>query len=300
MRQWLRLIALLFTALLPAGAMATCAVQRDLSSLHQISAGFLNYLETGKGGYHVQHLRSWTSENPPTALLQRMRAVGIIAAEPQAMELLKRQQALLQILTDQGRAVAKASARQMGAQKLTSQFGILVEALPCDHAKEEGNGSKLVAVAADDARQRQQMINAGIAWVSFVVLGGSVLYFLDRIGIRRIRRTKRFPCAVPCVLQAGGRTLEGHLVDLSRAGAKLRPDVPLVVSGRVELRFGGHTIEAQVKWQTADYVGVRFAKDFNFMQLHRLLEAFPMEDLEAGGNPVGAQTNGRRGRALKT
>lgn len=299
MRQWLGIIALLATALLPAGGMAACAVQRDLSGLHQISKGFLSYLETGQGSYHVQHMKSWLSTHPPAPLRQRMRAVGIIAAEPKAIELVKRQQALMQILASQGRAAAQASARQLGVQQMTSQFGALVEALPCDQAKEEGNGSKLVAVAAADARQRQQIINAGIAWISFLVLGGSALYFLDRIGIRRIRRTKRFPCAVPCVLQAGGRTLEGHLVDLSRAGAKLRPDVPLVVSGRVMLRFGGYTVEAQVRWQTADYVGVQFAKDFNFLQLHRLLEAFPMADLEAGGNPLGAQA-ARSTRALKT
>ncbi|MEX0303072.1 MAG: PilZ domain-containing protein, partial [Leisingera sp.] len=169
----------------------------------------------------------------------------------------------------------------MGVYDLTAEFGVQVEALPCDQVKDDGHGSKLVAVAAADARQRQQMINAAIAWVSFLVLGGSVLYFLDRIGIRKIRRTKRYPCAVPCTLQAGGRIMNAHLVDLSRAGAKVRPDAPCDASGRVTLTFGGYTVQAQVRWKTTDYFGVKFSKDFNFLQLHRLLEAFPMEGEEA-------------------
>lgn len=298
MRRWLVIASLLLlSGLLPVRADASCAVHQDLSGLHRASRGMLAYLETGEGAYHVQLLQSWMSVNPPEPLQQRMRAVGIIAAAPHALELVKRQQALLQILSTQGRIAARDSARHLKAQALVAEFGTLVEALPCDQVKEEGYGSKLVAVAAADARMRQQIINAGIAWVSFLVLGGSILYFLDRIGIRRIRRTKRFPCAVPCALQSGSRSLRGHLVDLSRAGAKLRPDVPLVVSGRVVLHFGGHTVEAQVRWQTADYIGVQFSKDFNFLQLHRLLEAFPMEDLDraagAGARPVrGAARSG--------
>ena len=281
MRRWLLItLLLLLTGWMPLRAQASCAVHQDLSNLHRASRGVLTYLETGEGAYHLQRLRSWMSVNPPEPLLQRMRAVGIIAVAPQASELLKRQRTLLQIYASQGRIAARDSARHLNVRQLVADFGTLVEALPCDRIKEEGYGSKLVAVAAEDARMRQQIINAGIAWVSFLVLGGSILYFLDRIGIRRIRRTKRFPCAVPCSLQAGGRSLHGHLVDLSRAGAKLRPDVPLVVSGRVELQFGGYTVAAHVRWQTADYIGVKFVNDFNFLQLHRLLEAYPLEDLE--------------------
>lgn len=289
MQRWLLILALLLTGLLPLRAEASCAVHQDLSNLHRASRGVLSYLETGEGAYHLQGLRSWMSVHPPEPLLQRMRAVGITAAAPPAMELLKRHQALLHIHASQGRIAARDSARHLKVAELVAEFGVLVEALPCDQVKEEGFGSKLVAVAAEDARMRQQIINAGIAWVSFLVLGGSILYFLDRIGIRRIRRTKRFPCAVPCTLQAGSRTLRGHLVDLSRAGAKLRPDVPLVVSGRVGLQFGGYTVTAQVRWQTADYIGVQFTKDFNFMQLHRLLEAYPMEALDSGDVKAGAR-----------
>jgi len=279
MRQWLSITALLLViGLFPGHASASCTVHQDLSNLHRASKGFLSYLSTGQGGYHVQQLQSWLRSNPPAPLRQRMRAVGIQSVEAGTIQLLKQQKALLQILSSQGRTVALESARHMGVHDLTSEFGIQVEALPCDQVKESGNGSKLVAVAAADARQRQQMINAAIAWVSFLVLGSSVLYFLDRIGIRKIRRTKRYPCAVPCVLETGGRTVQSHLVDLSRAGAKVRPDTHCEVSGRVTLRFGGYTVNANVRWKTAGYIGVQFTKDFNFLQLHRLLEAYPMED----------------------
>ncbi|UWQ55407.1 PilZ domain-containing protein [Leisingera caerulea] len=279
MRQWLSIAAtLLVIGLSPGPANAGCAVHRDLSDLHRATKGFLSYLSSGKAAYSVQHLRSWISANPPAPLRQRMRAVGIQSVEPGTMELLKKQTMVLQILDSQGRAAALESARHMGIQDLATEFGIRVEALPCDQVKDDGDGSKLVAINAADARQRQQIINAAIAWVSFLVLGGSVLYFLDRIGIRKIRRTKRYPCSVPCVLQAGGRTVPAHLVDLSRAGAKVRPDAPCEIASRVTLSFGGYTLDASVRWQTADYFGVKFSRDFNFLQLHRLLEAFPLED----------------------
>lgn len=283
MRQWLPIAAtLLVVGLSPVHAGASCAVHRDLSDLHRATRGFLSYLSTGQGAYSVQHLRSWISANPPAPLRQRMRAVGIQSVEPGTMELLKQQTVVLQILDSQGRAAALETARHMRIHDLAADFGTRVEALPCDQVKDDGNGSKLVAVNAEDARQRQQIINAAIAWVSFLVLGGSVLYFLDRIGIRKIRRTKRYPCAVPCVLQVGDRTVPAHLVDLSRAGAKVRPDAPCEIPSRVTLSFGGYTVESSVRWQTADYFGVKFSKDFNFMQLHRLLEAFPMEDEDGG------------------
>ncbi|WP_291737598.1 PilZ domain-containing protein [Leisingera sp. F5] len=278
MRQWLPITALLLViGLLPERAVASCAVHQDLSNLHRASKGFLSYLNTGQSAFYVQHLRSWISTNPPAPMRQRMKAVGIQSAAVSMEELLKQQQVLLKILSSQGRAAALETARHLGTPVLASEFGTRVEALPCDQVKESGNGSKLVAVAASDARQQQQIRNAAIAWLSFLVLGGSALYFLDRIGIRKIRRTKRYPCAVPCVLQAGGRTVQAHLVDLSRAGAKVRPDSPCEISGRVTLNFGGYTMEAQVRWQTAGYCGVQFSKDFNFMQLHRLLEAFPLQ-----------------------
>ncbi|WP_241482260.1 PilZ domain-containing protein [Leisingera sp. ANG-Vp] len=218
-----------------------------------------------------------------------MRAVGIQSVESDTIQLLQKQTAILKILASQGREVAQESARHMGVHELTEEFGIQVEALPCDQVKESGNGSKLVAVGADDARQRQQMINAAIAWLSFLVLGGSLLYFLDRIGIRRIRRTKRYPCAVPCTIQAGAKAFPAHLVDLSRAGAKVRLDASGEVPGRVILTFGGYTMPAQVRWQTPDYFGVKFSNDFNFLQLHRLLEAFPMEDEDAPRSAVRAR-----------
>ncbi|MFY0311439.1 PilZ domain-containing protein [Leisingera sp. D0M16] len=283
MRQWLPIAAtLLVIVLTPVHAAAGCAVHRDLSDLNRATRGFLSYLSTGHGAYSVQHLRSWISANPPAPLRQRMRAVGIQSVEPRTMELLKQQTVLLQILASQGRTAALQTARHMGVHDLAEEFGTRVEALPCDQVKDEGYGSKLVAVAASDARQRQQIINAAIAWVSFLVLGGSVLYFLDRIGIRKIRRTKRYPCSVPCVLHAGDRTVPAHLVDLSRAGAKVRPDAPCEIPARVTLIFGGFTVDANVRWQTADYFGVKFHKDFNFLQLHRLLEEFPMEDEDGG------------------
>ncbi|KIC25362.1 MULTISPECIES: PilZ domain-containing protein [unclassified Leisingera] len=279
MRQWLPTAAVLLTlSLLPLRAEAACPVHQDLSGLNRASAGFLSYLETGEGAYYVQQLNSWIGTNPPAPLKQRMRAVGIQQVEAGTLKLMQQSTVLLQILSSQGRQVALETARHMGVFALQSDYGIRVEALPCDQIKEDGFGSKLVAINANDARQRQQIINAAIAWVSFLVLGGSVLYFLDRIGIRKIRRTKRYPCAVPCVLQAGGRTVRGHLVDLSRAGAKVHPDTQVDASGRVKLNFGGYTVDAQVRWKTADYVGVQFIKEFNFMQLHRLLEEFPMEE----------------------
>ncbi|NSY36908.1 PilZ domain-containing protein [Leisingera sp. ANG59] len=279
MRKWLPTAAVLLTlSLFPGPADAACPVHQDLSDLNRASAGFLGYLETGQSPYYVQQLDSWIGANPPAPLKQRMRAVGIQQVEAGTLKLMQQNKVLLQILSSQGRQAALEGARHMGIYELQSKYGILVEALPCDQIKEDGFGSKLVAVSANDARQRQQIINAAIAWVSFLVLGGSVLYFLDRIGIRKIRRTKRYPCAVPCVLQTGGRTVQGYLVDLSRAGAKVRPNAQCDASGRVTLRFGGHTVDANVRWKTADYIGVQFAKEFNFMQLHRLLEEFPMED----------------------
>ncbi|MBY6138484.1 PilZ domain-containing protein [Leisingera daeponensis] len=279
MRKWLPTAAVLLTLSLMAGrAAASCPVHQDLSDLNRASAGFLSYLETGQGSFYVQQLNSWISTNPPAPLRQRMRAVGIQQVEPGAVRLIQQSSVLLKMLYSQGRPAALESARHMGLYELRAEYGALVEALPCDQIKEDGFGSKLVAINANDARQRQQIINAAIAWISFLVLGGSVLYFLDRIGIRKIRRTKRYPCAVPCVLQAGGRTVRAHLVDLSRAGAKVHPDAQFDASGRVRLTFGGYTVDAQVRWKTADYIGVQFTKEFNFMQLHRLLEEFPMQE----------------------
>ncbi|WP_424979566.1 PilZ domain-containing protein [Leisingera sp. S232] len=279
MRKWLATAVVLLTLTLqPDRAQASCPVHEDLSDLNRASAGFLAYLETGKSPFYVPQLNSWIRMNPPAPLKQRMRAVGIQQVEADTLKLMKQSTVLLQMLSRQGRLATQESARHMGLRDLLFRYGRMVEALPCDQIKEDGFGSKLVAINANDARQRQQIINAAVAWVSFLVLGGSILYFLDRIGIRKIRRTKRYPCAVPCVVTADGQTVRAHLVDLSRAGAKVRPNTQCEASGRVRLQFGGYTIDAQVRWKTQDYIGVKFVNDFNFMQLHRLLEEFPMEE----------------------
>ncbi|MFW8593274.1 PilZ domain-containing protein [Cribrihabitans neustonicus] len=266
-------------------AAAGCELHHDLSLLHRTAKGYIHYLETGEKPVMAQRLQRWISRNPAPELKPRMRAAGLESVLNETLALVEQQQQFLRVHQAQGRRAALEAVDRVNGHAVAEKFGKRVEHLACDPNEQTTMRSKLVAVAAAEAQQRRQMINVGIAWVSFIVLGGSILYFLDRLGIRRIRRTKRYTCSLPVVVNTGSSVISARLVDISRAGAKVRPDGPLSVGGKVALTFSIYHKEAHVMWHTPDYFGVKFAEEFNPMQLHKLLEDYPAEAAAAKPTP---------------
>ncbi|MFW8634267.1 PilZ domain-containing protein [Cribrihabitans pelagius] len=278
MRRWFAIAAVLLMAALSAGrAAAGCELHQDLSLLHRTAKGYIHYLETGENAVMAQRLQRWISRNPAAELKPRMRAAGLESVLADTLALMRQQAQILQVHQAQGRTAALKAVNRANGHASAEKFGKRVEHLACDPDERTTMRSKLVAVAAAEAQQRRQMINVGIAWVSFIVLGGSILYFLDRLGIRRIRRTKRHTCSLPVVVNTGSSVISARFVDISRAGAKVRPDGPFTVGGKVALTFSIYHKEAHVMWHTQDYFGVRFAEEFNPLQLHKLLEDYPAE-----------------------
>lgn len=278
MRRWFVIAAAFLLAGITAGrAEAGCELHHDLSLLHRTASGYIEHLETGEKPVMAQRLQRWLGRNPAAELKPRMRAAGLETVLAETLALMQQQAHFLQIYQARGRSAALEAVNRANGHATTEKYGKRVERLACDPNERTTMRSRLVAVAAAEAQQRRQMINVGIAWVSFIVLGGSILYFLDRLGIRRIRRTKRHTCSLPVVVNTGTSVISARIVDISRAGAKVRPDGPFTVGGKVALTFSIYHKEAHVMWHTPDYFGVKFAEEFGPLQLHKLLEDYPAE-----------------------
>ncbi len=85
------------------------------------------------------------------------------------------------------------------------------------------------------------------------------------------RRTKRFPCNIPVLVQIEGKTSMQRLVDLSRSGANMENQLGLDIGNEVALSFGGVKRTATVTWCNSHFSGVQFGKILSNQNLTDIL-----------------------------
>ena len=75
------------------------------------------------------------------------------------------------------------------------------------------------------------------------------------------RRERRYPCNLPARLCARALMSRGHIVDISRRGAKFAVQEHTFRPGQTgDLRMGGMKLEIRIIWANASFVGVKFRR----------------------------------------
>ncbi|KIC25363.1 MULTISPECIES: PilZ domain-containing protein [unclassified Leisingera] len=253
----------------------TCVLQSDLVIFQHEARQFLEYLRTGNGPRAARQLEHWLEDHPDVTLRMQMRRAGMDAYEPLAMRLITQQKGLLQVYNRHGQAKAEVSAQRLGTSALLEEFAARIIPLPCDYAPEKESSADTAAGMGRIRGISQETAIAGS--LSALVLGGGGMFLAERVARRHRRRRRRYPCSLPCSLKTPAQMLRAKLVDISRMGAKIRiwqlPGTPLPPPKKdvIAVFPGVGEIRAQVTWQSADYVGVKFLKPMTAEELRSLL-----------------------------
>ncbi|WP_082015788.1 PilZ domain-containing protein [Leisingera sp. ANG-M7] len=307
MKHWPLILAALaasvaaWTGARPAAASrATCLLQSDLVMFQHEARGFLEHLQTGNNPVKARLLQHWLEDHPVVTLRMQMRRSGMEVYEPLAIRLITQQKGLLQVYNRHGIAKAGTSAERLGTATLLEEFAARIIPLPCDFAPQQKNEADTPAGIGRIRGISQETAIASS--LSVLLLAGGGLFLAERIARRHRRRRRRHPCLLNCDLKRNRQTLRAKLVDISRMGAKVRvwqlPGIPaLSPKDEVMAVFPGlEDIRAQVTWQNADYVGMKFSKPMTAEELQLLLSlskqtAAPAAEAESGAhaNPVSAQ-----------
>ncbi len=259
-----------------AASRATCMLQSDLVTFQHGARGFLEHLKHGNAPGDVTLLRHWLEQHSVVNLRMSMRRAGLETFEPMAVRLITQQKGLLQIYDRNGTAAAMSSAERLNTAALLNQFARRIIPLACDlPAGEVRAGSGGNGAGGEQWMSRETAIATSF---TALILGGAGLVIGERLARRHRRRSKRYPCSLPCSLQTNQQLLRAKLVDISRMGAKVRiwnlSGSPLpAVRSAVTVAFPAvDEIQAQVIWQSADYVGVNFTKPMSRETLQTLLK----------------------------
>lgn len=252
-----------------------CELQSDLVIFQHEARGFLQHLRTGNNPRTARQLAHWLEEHPVVSLRMQMQRTGMEAYEPLAVRLVTQQKGLLRVYNMHGTAKAGTSAERLGTAALLEEFAARIIPLPCDYAAEKESTADTAAGMGRIRGISQETAIAGS--LSALFLGGGAMFLAERVARRHRRRRRRYPCSLPCSLQTRSQLLRGKLVDISRMGAKIRvwhlpgtalpspkKEITAILPGVGETR-------AQVTWQSADYVGVKFSKPMSGEDLRALL-----------------------------
>jgi hypothetical protein len=91
---------------------------------------------------------------------------------------------------------------------------------------------------------------------------------------QRRRNLPRIPLVCGGRLKSGGRSIGGHLLDISQAGARLRVDVSQVELGEAGLSLPGlESISGLIRWITTDQAGLSFNECLSFEKLASWIHA---------------------------
>ncbi|MEW2913350.1 PilZ domain-containing protein [Leisingera sp. JC11] len=258
-----------------AASQATCMLQSDLVIFQHEARGFLEHLRTGNDPGKATRLQHWLEDHPVVTLRMQMRQAGMALYEPLAMRLLTQQKGLLQVYSRHGSAKAETSAERLGTAALLEEFAARIISLPCKYDPDQ---EQVADRAAGIARIKGISQETALASsLSALVLGCGGLILAERVARRHRRRRRRYPCPLPCSLKANRQMLRAELVDISRMGAKIRvwqlPGTPLPPprSEVMAILPGVEEIRAQVTWQSADCVGVKFSEPVTGEDLRTLL-----------------------------
>lgn len=281
MKHWPILLALLAApaALLTdagaaAASRATCMLQSDLVMFQHEARGFLEHLRTGNDPGKARQLQHWLEDHPVVSLRMSMRRAGMEMYEPLATRLITQQKGLLEVYRRQGQAKAETSAKRLGTAALLEEFAARIIPLPCDFSPERAQTADRASGMGPVRGISQE--TAVVSSLSALLLASGGLLLAERLARRHRRRRRRFPCSLPCSLKSGSLLLRAKLVDISRMGAKIRvwhlPGTPLPASKcEVTVTFPElGDIRAQVTWQSADYVGLKFSRQITGENLRTL------------------------------
>ncbi|MFY0311438.1 PilZ domain-containing protein [Leisingera sp. D0M16] len=241
---------------------------------------FHEMLQTGKDTGEAHRLRHWLVDHPQEELRIRMRRSGLQNYELITLDLIDHTEALLEIHLKYGPGKAQADAKLWSTEALLESYAARIIPLPCDFIPpEDARGSSLTGLGKLKQLPQETVIAGSLL---SLVLGAAGMILLERLARRRLRRAKRHPCLLPCILVSDGHRFDARIEDVSQLGAKIRvwlddgKATPLI-TGKIAAEVCGRmVIEAQTNWQNNNYVGVKFRRRLTRDELKVLLVSKPV------------------------
>lgn len=261
----------------PSSSRAACMLLSDLVLMQHQMRKFHKMLQTGNDTGEARSLRNWLTNHPRVELRIRLRRAGMQSFERLTLDLITRHKSLLEIHRRHGPGKAAANAKRRGTEALLETYAARIIPLPCNFVPPQDTAGVTPSGLGRLERLPQETVIAGSLLT--LVLGAAVAFLLERFTRRRLRLSRRHPCALPCILDSGGHRLEARIVDISRRGAKIRvgledsQDVPEIEGDVMVNASGLMQLEAQTIWQNNDYLGVKFSRPLARGQLKKLLKA---------------------------
>lgn len=259
----------------PTSSRATCMLLSDLALMQYQMRKFHDMLKTGSGTGEARRLHHWLDDHPQVELRIRMRRAGLQNFERATLDLMTRHKGLLEIHRRHGPAKALAEAERLGTDARLQTYAARILPLPCNFAPSEDTPG---AALSGLGRLKDLPQEAAIAGsLLTLILGAAAAGLMQRLARRRLRLSRRHPCALPCILDCGGHRFEARIVDISRLGAKVRvgledgQPVPLIRGDVTAAVAGLPPIEAQTSRQDHDYVGIKFSRRLARAELKKLL-----------------------------
>lgn len=260
----------------PSPSRATCELLSDLVFMQHQMREYHQVLRTGKGSGEAQRLRNWLADHPQVDLRIRLRRAGMHRYERLTLNLITRYKGLLEIHRRHGAEAAAANAKRRRTAALLETYAARIVPLPCNYVPPQDTEGVSLSGIGKLKQLPQEAVIAGSLLT--LILGAAAAVLLERLARRRLRLSRRHPCALPCILKSGDFRFEARIVDISRLGAKVRvgledgQPVPLI-EGEVAAEAAGLLlIEAQATWQNNDYVGIKFSKRLSRGHLKKLLK----------------------------
>lgn len=95
---------------------------------------------------------------------------------------------------------------------------------------------------------------------------GGLLY----VKLRRRRRHTRYRCYFPTEVIIDGRQVQGHVLDFSRSGVKIRTERAVDVADKINVVIGPKKRAALIRWRRGQTIGVEFAETLSRTGLSNL------------------------------
>ncbi|UWQ55406.1 PilZ domain-containing protein [Leisingera caerulea] len=268
----------------PSASRATCMLLSDLVMMQHQMRQFHEMLKTGNDTGEARRLRNWLVDHPQVDLRIRLRRAGMQSYERSTLDLITRYKSLLEIQRRHGRRKAAANAQRRGTETLLQVYAARIVPLPCNYVPPQGTAGAALSGLGKLKRLPQETVIAGSLLT--LILGAAAAFVLQRLARRRLRLSRRHPCALPCILKCGDYRFEARIVDISRLGAKVRvgledgQTVPAIAGDVTAGVTGLPPLEAQALRQDHDYVGIKFARRLSRGQLKTLLKRNAAQTVE--------------------
>ncbi|CUI01018.1 PilZ domain-containing protein [Leisingera aquaemixtae] len=258
----------------PSSSRATCMLLSDLVLMQYQMRKFHDMLKAGTDTGEARRLHHWLSDHPQVDLRIRLRRAGLQNFERSTLDLITRHKGLLEIHRRHGPGKAEAEAKRLGTDARLQSYSARILPLPCNYVPPEDSAGGALSGLGQLKRLPQEAVITGSLLT--LILGAAAGVLAQRLARRRLRLSRRHPCALPCFLECGDHRFEARIVDISRLGAKVRvgledgQPVPLIKGDVTASVTGLPPIEAQTIRQDHDYVGIKFSSRLARAELKRL------------------------------